>query len=263
MEGLIARFAIRPPALALLVGCAAVSAPAPIPSGPRLTVLTYNVNFEQYDPATVAAIATADADLVVLQETNARWEAEVRRTLADRYPTIRFEAHEPDGGMGVLSRFPVTPIAWRPSPVGKFPAWCLAVETPHGPLNVLALHLHPPLDEEGSLLAGYFTTSGARLTELTDHLGCFAGPPDLALGDLNEGEGDAVDLLVARGLSDAAEALPPAVRTWRWDTPIWELEGRPDHVFHGPGWAPAAVDVLELGASDHRPLRVTLARVAP
>lgn len=62
------------------------------------------------------------------------------------------------------------------------------------------------------------------------------------------------------GLRDAASAFPPPRRTWTWPTPLGELEGRPDHVFVGPGWRAREVAVLESGGSDHRPLRVVLGR---
>lgn len=230
-------------------------------AGPTLATLTYNVNFERYEPATIDAIEAADADLVFLQETTAQWESMIRARLSDRYPTMVFQPHDPDGGMAVLARGPVTTVAWRRSPVASFPAWCLAVESALGPLEVLAVHLHPPLDERG-LISGYFTTGGARATEMAAHLECFDGAPDLILGDFNEEEGDAVDLVEARGYRDAATAFPPVVPTWRWDTWVGELTGRPDHVYFGPAFSPRAVEVMERGASDHRPLRVVLQRLA-
>ncbi len=245
-------------------GCGAAPAPPapPVGVGPGFSMLTYNVNFERYDPATIDAIEAADADLVFLQETTAQWEAGMRARLSARYPFMEFRAHDPDGGMGVLAKVPVTPVSWLPSPVGRFPAWCLTVDSPLGPLRVLHVHLHPPLDERG-LISGYFTTGGARRTEMVSHLGCFPDAPDLVVGDFNEEEGDAVELVEARGLRDAASTFPPVRRTWRWDTTFVELEGRPDHVYFGPGLAPRDVEVLETGASDHRPLRVVLQRRAP
>lgn len=248
----------------LLLGCTEPApAPAPLapPDAPAIRVLSYNVNFEQFDLATIDAILDADADVVFLQETTAQWEAALRAGLATAYPFIELRHHDPDGGMGVLSREPFETVAWIPSPVGGFPAWCLALDTAIGPLNALHVHLHPPLDEDGSLLAGYFTTDDERQAEIAAYLQCFGGPPDLAAGDFNEGEGDAIDHVLAAGLRDAASAFPPPTRTWRWDTRFGELEGRPDHVFHADTFAPRRVDVLETGGSDHRPLRVELARL--
>lgn len=232
----------------------AACAPTPVPAsdGPGLRLLTYNVNFERLDPATVDAIAAADADVVFLQETTAPWESAIRARLS--YPTMLFRSHDPDGGMAILSRWPVAEQAWMDSPVGAFPAWCVVIESPLGPLRALHVHLHPPLDENG-LLSGYFTTGGKRRAEIEAYLPCL---PDLAVGDFNEESGDAVSMVEARGLRDAAGATP--TRTWRWETSFGELQGRPDHVFVGPGIGVRKVEVLETGASDHRPLRVELQR---
>lgn len=241
----------------LLLACA----PAPLPpgEGPTVSFLSYNVNFERFDPATVDAIAAADADVVLLQETTATWQAALRARLSDRYPTMTFHSHDPDGGMGLLARRPATVRARMDSPVGKFPATCLDVATALGTLRVLHVHLHPPLDE-GGFLTGYFTTGDDRAAEVAAYLAC---APDLAVGDFNEAEGDAVDRIEAAGLRDAASAFPPPTRTWSYASAYGELEGRPDHVFFGPTLVPVEVAVLEAGASDHRPLRVEFKRRAP
>jgi endonuclease/exonuclease/phosphatase (EEP) superfamily protein YafD len=243
----------------LLIGACAPPPAEPLPPGPSVSVLTYNVNFERFDPATLEAIVEADADLVFLQETTAEWERAIRARLASAYPTMEFRHHDPDGGMAVLARGAVVTHDQRASPVGKFPAWCVLVDSAVGPLQVLHVHLHPPLDE-GGLLTGYFTTGGKRRVEMEAHLGCFSTPPDLVVGDLNEEEGDAVDLVAALGLRDAADAFPPPRRTWEWEHWSGQLVGRPDHVFHAAGLMPASVTVREAGASDHRPLQVELRR---
>ena len=222
--------------------------------GPALKVLTYNVNFELFSPTTVDAVRATNADLVVLQESNAQWERAFRDV---GYAYTEFRAHDPDGGMAVLSRMPFQTVEWRASPVGKFPAWCLRAETALGTLDVLAVHLHPPLDENG-LLTGYFTTSDERVAEVRHHMACFGRDTDLAVGDFNEGEGEALDVVKAAGLRDAAEAFPPVARTWEMLVGSTVLQGRPDHVFLGQAWVPVRIEVLEAGGSDHRPLLVTL-----
>ena len=220
-----------------------------------LWVMTYNVNFEMPSDATVEAIREADADVVVLQETHEDWEARLARGLGDAYPHTLFRHAPAEGGMAILSRYAVEEVAYLPSPAGAFPAWCVSLETPLGALDVLAVHLHPPLDEDGRLLVGYFTTGGTREAELRQHLRCFESTPDLVLGDFNEETGDAVRHLEALGLRQAQVAVGPPERTWTWITGGVELEGRPDHIFFGPALAARAVQVVPRGASDHRPLR--------
>lgn len=222
-----------------------------------LTVVSYNVCFERPEAATVEAIAELDADLVFLQETNQTWQGLLDERLADRYPTRRFHHHDPDGGLAVLSRYPLTRLEQRTSPVGAFPAWCLSLDTPAGEIDVLSVHLHPPLHDD-SLVAGYFLTGGDRHQETVAHLTCFDGAPDLAVGDFNEEEGEAVSHLEEQGMRQAQLRFPPAERTWRWPTDVGELSGRPDHVFVGPRWEVAMVHVPQIGASDHWPLLAAL-----
>ena len=247
----------------MLVGCSAplatgVTTPDATPLvGPTLRVLTYNVNFELYHSSTVDAVLAANADVAFLQETTSRWETMFRPAISELYPYVEFRMADPDGGMAILSRLPFHTEDWRPSPVGKFPAWCVRVDTALGELAVLMVHLHPPLDENG-LLTGFFTTSDERLIEVRGHLGCFGRPPDLAVGDFNEGEGEALDAVGAVGLTDAALTQLPLARTWEMQVGGQILRGRPDHVFAARRYAPVRVEVLEAGASDHRPLLVTL-----
>lgn len=227
--------------------------------GPTLSILTYNVNYERLDAATVEAVRQAGADLVFLQEVTPAWQ----RALAElAYSHREFRFHGVDGGMAVLSRSPFETVEWRPSPVAKFPAWCLRAETPLGRMDVLAVHLHPPVDENG-LFTGFFTTGDEREAEIRDHLSCFGRDTDLAVGDFNEGEGSAIGRVTALGMVDVASRFPPVRRTWEMIVGSTVLEGRPDHVFARAPLVPTRVEVLELGGSDHRPLRVTLQLAAP
>ena len=264
--------------LGLLAGLAAGAVwlvlPSPPPSGrlrgtPRpdgLWVATFNLNFERPDAATVAAVAALDADVVFLQETHADWEARLTAGLPpDRWPHRRFLHAPAEGGMAILSRYPLSNVAQSHAPGGRFPAACLTVTAPQGPLSALHLHLHPPLSEEGSLLTGYFSTPPRRRAEVEAHLqGCGGrgGRFDLVLGDLNEGEGPSTAwLATVAGLTEAQPRLPPVEPTWRWETAVSTLRGRPDHVFVGAGLHIAAVQVvLDSGASDHHPLRVQVYR---
>ncbi len=250
-------------AFALTAGCGGED---PVPATGRvrgaasddaLWVLTYNVNFERPSDATVAAIEEADADLVFLQETHEDWERAIRARLEARYPHLAFHHAPNEGGMAILSRHPFRERRHEIARGGAFPGWRGAVQTPLGELDVLHVHLHPPL-EDGSLVVGYFTTSDHRSRELLHHVG--GGVPDLVLGDFNEGQGPAVAHLEALGMRDSQAEWPPLEQTWTWDTGTTELVGRPDHVFAGPDLRVASVQVMLQGGSDHRPLRVALER---
>ena len=70
---------------------------APIdPATPRVSVMTYNVNFGMADdPATLAAVANAHADVMFLQETTERGEANLRARLGAAYPHMQFKHWPP------------------------------------------------------------------------------------------------------------------------------------------------------------------------
>ena len=225
---------------------------APHPDG--IWIATFNMNFERLDPDTVAAVAALEADVVFLQETHAGWQAQLAALTS--HPHQRFLDAPAEGGMGVISRFPLGPLVVSAPAEARFPATCLDVETPRGTLSALHLHLLPPLSADGSLLVGYHTTPAQRLAELEAHLGCGSGQHDLVLGDLNEGEGPTTARLAAAGFAEVQRALGPPEPTWRWETGLVPLRGRPDHIFTGPRLHVAAAQVvLDSGASDHHPLR--------
>jgi len=177
------------------------------PEPDAIWVTTYNVNFERPSEETVRAIVEADADVVFLQETNEAWDALFQPELGDRYPHVSALEAQREGGMTLLSRYPIAHQEERtPTRASGFPASCVTVSSPIGELDVVHVHLHPPLDGDGRLLLGYFTTGPIRRDELESHLECFDGDPDLVLGDFNEETGAAVRYLHAR----AGEAVPRA-----------------------------------------------------
>lgn len=259
---------MRTIALLSLVVLPACSAPPRIavaarPGEPVLTVATYNVNFGlEGDPAGIEAIRATDADLVVLQETTPSWEQALRRELGAAYPRMVFRHHGAAGGMAVLSRVPVKEEEWIDSPSGWFPGWRLVATTKLGKVQLLAVHLHPPVSEGGSYVSGYVTTGRVREEELGAFLdGLDPELPTLVLGDFNEEEdGDACQLLVARGMVSVLRDWQPDQPTWRWQTSLGHISFRLDHVFHDRALAPLEARALEAGRSDHLPVVVKLRR---
>lgn len=152
----------------------------------------------------------------------------------------------------MLSRWPLRQHAFVGSPVGWFPGWVLHADTPHGPLQLLDVHLKPPFAETGGFVVGAFTTGDERLAELEAYLEVlYPGLPTVIAGDFNERAGPSVRLLEDLGYVGAL----PDVDTWRWPTPVLTLRNRLDHLFVGPGLRAEDGEVLELGRSDHLPVR--------
>lgn len=238
---------------------------APAPGEAALRVMTYNVNYGLAgDPATIDAIAGADADVVLLQETSARWEVALRARLGDRYPHMAFHHAPAAGGMGVLSRLPLEGLEWlRPPAGGWFVAGRVVVVAPLGRVQILNLHLHPPISEGGSVVSGYFTTPAVREQELQRHFGRLRpGEPTLVVGDFNEGAGGrALRWLQAQGYGNALQDFQPGADTWRWTTSVGTVRTQLDHLAYDERLlTPLRAEVLSEGRSDHLPVVATFVR---
>ncbi len=240
--------------------------PRPLPrTGSQLKVLTFNVNFAGVDRRrSAAAIRRSGADLVALQETTARWEQVLRRRLGRRYPYQRYRRGGGAGGMAILSRYPVKEVGWyRPPKGGWFPAWLLRVSTPQGPVQVLNVHLRPPLGQSGvsSLPVTYFSTRAVRLREIRRHLGRVSPKlPLVMLGDFNEDDGGrAVRYLTTKGLRSALAQHDRRTATWQWRTSVGTVRSRLDHIFHSKELRCVNAQVLGEAASDHFPVEAVLA----
>ncbi len=182
--------------VACAIVCSFGSACSPIADEPtreripeaRLSVLSYNLNFGiPGEPSTIALIRRQDADIVLLQETNPAWARALRAELDDIYPYMDFRHCCRAGGLGILSHYPFDSREYIPSPTKWFPAWRLLARTPLGHIQLLNVHLRPPVSDGGSWLLGQFTTAGIRLAEITEfarHLDF--NTPTIVAGDFNE-----------------------------------------------------------------------------
>lgn len=257
---------MRVATLLVLVGCASGGdATPPLPEGAvRLRVMTYNMNFGVAgDRAGVDAITGERPDIAVLQETNAEWEAALRGT----FPHARFQGPKTEwvaGGMGVLSRWPITSIDELVSDGGPFFAWRIVVDAPGGPLQILNVHLHPPMDvESGSWVIGYFTTRANREREARDHVAKLdRSLPTIVAGDFNEeDEGRAIAIFRERGLANALPRFRPDADTWQWPVGGTTLRFRLDHILYEEArFRAVAADVVDKGRSDHAPVWADLIR---
>jgi endonuclease/exonuclease/phosphatase family metal-dependent hydrolase len=226
--------------------------------------MTYNVNFGiPGDAPTMDALAAGDADLVVLQEINHAWELALRARFAARYPVIELHPRGGAGGVGFLSRLPVRASALlKAEGDGWFPALAAVVQAPFGPLQVLVVHLRPPVSDGGSYVTGHFIAPAVHEREITRFLAALEPDvPTLVAGDFNEEEdGRALTVLARRGFRSALPEFAPERRTWRWSTGVGTLERRFDHLVYDARLVPLSADVIEAGRSDHLPVVGVFAR---
>lgn len=238
----------------------------PPPDTPHLKVMTYNLNYGLVgDPSTLEAIGAEDADIICLQETTPPWEELIRARYQDRYPHIAFQTERGAGGLGILSKVPLSEDARIEGRRGWFPAWRVTADTTLGPVQLLLVHLRPPMSDDGSMVKGYLQADSIHLDEITAFAEALDPErPTIVLGDFNEEpDGAAIAWLEARGYTNALPAYQPGANTWRWSTSLIDLSGTLDHVVYSRALQPLDARVVSVGRSDHLPVVVTLVRAEP
>jgi endonuclease/exonuclease/phosphatase family metal-dependent hydrolase len=237
--------------------------PRPAPAeAPALRIMTFNVNFGVAEHAdNLAAIHEAAADVVLLQETTPAAEEAMRGELAERYPHMVFTHCCRAGGLAVLSRFPILEREPLPATVSWFPAERVVIQAPLGRVQLLNVHLRPPLSESGSWISGYFSTRSIRREEIEtywQHID--PSLPTVVAGDFNEAHGgEAVEYLADHGLRSVLPEREPRAKTWHWRTAVGTIHAQLDHIVVDRRLACIDVHVLERGRSDHYPIVADLA----
>lgn len=229
-----------------------------------LRLVTYNVNYANPDQqASLDAIATTDADIVLLQEITPSWQRALARRFQTQYPHQVFHIHaRAAGGIAVLSKLDIESDDLLPSPnPGWFPAERIVVRTESGRVQILNVHLRPAIDN-GSWIKGYFTTPPLRLREIQTYWPRLVRDlPTIVAGDFNESpEGSALAFLAKRGFTRVAT---PAPRTWRYEVTRAGKRSEVlamdiDHVMIDRHFTAREPRVLDAGTSDHRPVAVTI-----
>lgn len=259
---------LLPLTLAALAMTAGSSSPSAAPATHAVRLMTYNLNYANPDVAgTLDAIAAGDADVVVLQEITEAWRAALRARFARTYPHQAYRIFaRAAGGAAVLSRLPIThEESWGPPPGSGayFPAQRIVLAAPAGPLQLLNVHLRPCIDG-GSWIKGFLTTPPLRRKEIEAHWHKLdARLPTVIAGDFNEDDtGRAIDFLEGHGLTRIPTSGP---RSWRYEvhehggaTELLKMDL--DHVLIDRHFTAHDARVLDAGASDHRPVVVTLRR---
>jgi endonuclease/exonuclease/phosphatase family metal-dependent hydrolase len=229
-----------------------------------LRLMTYNLNYGNPDPSSALdAIERANVDVVLLQEITSEWKRLLESRLAKLYPHSVYRIHtRAAGGLAVLSRFPIQTEELFASPErGWFPAERLVLETGFGALQVLHVHLRPAIDR-GSWIKGFMTTPPLRRREIETYWKKIARDlPTLVAGDFNEDTtGLAISFLEKQGLARVDTKGPT---TWHYQVTNRGktsdlLKMDIDHVMVDRRLSARDGTVLDEGASDHRPVIVTI-----
>jgi len=148
-----------------------------------------------------------------------------------------------------------------PSVNGPFFAWRVVVDAPGGRIQVLNVHLRPPMSDGGSWVVGYFSTRDDRERELAWHVARLDPKlPTLIVGDFNEEHGGRALAVVDRlGYTDAIAQFAGTTRTWEWPAGGLTIRFQLDHLLYDERFVAHAAGIVEAGRSDHRPIWADLA----
>jgi endonuclease/exonuclease/phosphatase family metal-dependent hydrolase len=246
-----------------LCGCAATQKPDFTPKQAHLKIVTYNVNWGFLHPDKVARyLAVENADVVCLQETHRYWKESLSAKLLKRYPYGKFREWGKAGGIAIISKYELYDANLIEPNDNWFPAFYAWVDTPIGKIQILNVHLKPPLSEEGKVSAGaYLKTGDEHLMELDWFLGrTDPNQPMIILGDFNGNEKDkAIRRLIETGWTDALSRYDKKTNTWVWKTSAGlEIKNRYDHILYNGFLDCTAARVTNIEASDHFPVTAVI-----
>jgi len=231
---------------------------APLPKksvGPSLRIATYNVNNGNNSAALVSTLAQINADILCLQEADEFQDA-YRQALTNTFPYIYIKPSEsnPGAGYAFLSKFPGHEIAWIKSN-DWFGGWIVKFETPLGPIQILNVHLHPPVKYR-SWIKGYFLTRQDRLREIQEFFPAAEhDTPLIVAGDFNDtSHSRAIRFLRRKGFTDALPRFDHTSPTWTWRIGPLKLRRRIDHLVYSPQLDCISAEVKPIGSSDHFPV---------
>lgn len=182
-----------------------------------VVVATFNVNYICKGDGcpnaqkVASCIEECEADIVCLQESNAKWEGFLRtgdcsRRLRTIYPHVHYHNHSNDwGGFAVLSKHPIDHVQAIPeTDKGWYPAGLATVRVPKRGgnedllLQILIVHLRAPVQfsiepywwgGHVDWVGGYFSrdVKARRLNEIQTFAGALQRDvPFVVVGDFNE-----------------------------------------------------------------------------
>lgn len=226
--------------------------PAEGPSELRVVQINVLRSNRDTQPA-IDWIRQQDADIVVVQETDERWLTALNQGLSSTYSHRQAQPMDNNFGMAVFSRFPLVDPETSLLVHMAIPCLFSQVDTPKGPVRLLAVHPPPPMSGFNSKLRD------ATLERLVPRVAQAeqAGEAVLVVGDLN-----------ATPWSHAFRAFVKKtgmVDTQRWSglQPTWKAKlgrvGIPiDHVLISKEFEVVRRDLGPHNGSDHLPVVVDL-----
>jgi endonuclease/exonuclease/phosphatase family metal-dependent hydrolase len=180
-----------------------------------------------------------------------------------QFPYRAFKADINGGaaGLGILSHYPVRDGGWHAGPNGWHPSWQHLVDTPHGSISIVNIHLRNATGENGNTVQSYLRTEADHLYEIKEFTArCTSVMPTLVAGDFNEGTtGAAIRYLEENGYQNILPLYHPGQPTWRYDKTVGgQFTQTLDHILFDKSFESLNAWVTTAGGSDHLPVMAHL-----
>jgi endonuclease/exonuclease/phosphatase (EEP) superfamily protein YafD len=221
---------------------------------PNISFLSHNLNLKNQNYSeTQKLILEIDPDIVLLSEFEPEWNSKLPE-LYIHYPfkvTIPFNNGH---GIALFSKHIITSsrIENFVSSV-EFPCILAKVQFQGKPLNVIGVHLNPPINEfEHAQL-------GRQVEALKEEINKLEGQPVVVLGDFNISPFTKNYRKIVNGTSLAGTAFTATlVNTWHHENhPLGKVLGANlDHILLSPHFSPVSRKVLPKTGSAHNPVFV-------
>jgi len=234
-------------------------------NGPRLAVMTYNVLGRQaFHGPQIETILAENADVVLIQELTPALARAVQSELIEAYPHQALAPEEGVSGLGVLSKFPLTPTGQQLSEHWLGEPQVLRLDWHGRAITLVNFHMYSTPLVSLAEIARVNRLREAQAEALAD----FARRTGrlVAAGDANATPLSQVYKTVTNVLNDAWRAagfglghtfpgsdLPGSSRPhlFGWPLPMWLA--RIDYVFYSSEWRAAEARLARFdGVSDHR-----------
>ena len=201
--------------------------------------------------AMVGYVEESDPDVLVIQEADRHWQAELLR-IGARYPYAVPENWRKAKDVVLFSRFPITDSGRRFADGDDFNYQTADLDIAGRSVTVVAVHTPSPGRADHSYMRNRYFAEIARYADRADN-------PMIVAGDFNSTVWSPhfADMISASGLKNAADG-----RGWRPTWPSWLPTGAGipiDHILLSDEFT---VQTLTLGpkiGSDHYPLTADLA----
>lgn len=238
-----------------------------------LRFATYNVYWQNSSSdkrnpeSVIRIIKEINPDIMTLQETFCFSARHLEKVFRKSHPYQLFRdqhSNKSEDGLGILSKYPIVKNIYFPPKYGWFPGWIFVIKTPKGYLQVLNVHLNPPLVSEGNIglfAEGLWLTPKFRFQEISYYCK-YLNPcmSTIIAGDFNESDsGIACQFLRNRCYLDVLlNKIPSCIKTWycRWG--CFNFTGRYDRIYTSRDIDTVYTRVLQKGYSDHFPVVVDI-----